>query len=42
MVDLQREALRAGQFAPIAAGKFRTFGGGTTVSTRRTPIATAR
>jgi lipopolysaccharide export system permease protein len=31
MVDLQREALRAGQFAPIAAGKFRTFGGGTTV-----------
>ena len=31
MVELQREALRAGQFAPIAAGKFRTFGGGTTV-----------
>jgi lipopolysaccharide export system permease protein len=31
MVDLQREALRAGQFSPIAAGKFRTFGGGTTV-----------
>jgi lipopolysaccharide export system permease protein len=31
MLSLRSEALRAGQFAPIAAGKFRTFGGGTTV-----------
>jgi lipopolysaccharide export system permease protein len=31
MLDLQREALRAGQFAPIGAGKFSTFGGGSTV-----------
>jgi lipopolysaccharide export system permease protein len=31
MLDLQSEALRAGQFAPIAAGKFRIFGGGNTV-----------
>jgi lipopolysaccharide export system permease protein len=31
MLDLRKEALRAGQFAPIAAGKFRTFGGGSTV-----------
>jgi len=31
MLDLRDEALRAGQFAPIAAGKFRTFGGGSTV-----------
>ena len=31
MLDLQREALRAGQFAPISAGKFSTFGGGSTV-----------
>jgi len=31
MLDLRREALRAGQFAPITSGKFRTFGGGSTV-----------
>ncbi len=31
MLELRREALRAGQFSPIAAGKFRTFGGGSTV-----------
>jgi lipopolysaccharide export system permease protein len=31
MIALRSEALRAGQFAPISAGKFRTFGGGTTV-----------
>ncbi len=31
MLDLRREALRAGQFAPITAGKFRLFGGGSTV-----------
>ena len=31
MLELRSEALRAGQFAPIAAGKFRTFGGGSTV-----------
>jgi lipopolysaccharide export system permease protein len=31
MLELRSEALRAGQFAPISAGKFRTFGGGTTV-----------
>lgn len=31
MLTLRSEALRAGQFAPIAAGSFRTFGGGSTV-----------
>jgi lipopolysaccharide export system permease protein len=31
MFDLRHEALRAGQFAPIAPGKFSTFGGGSTV-----------
>jgi len=31
ILDLRREALRAGQFAPITAGKFRMFGGGSTV-----------
>jgi lipopolysaccharide export system permease protein len=31
MLDLRSEALRAGQFAPIGAGKFSTFGGGSTV-----------
>jgi lipopolysaccharide export system permease protein len=31
MLELRSEALRAGQFAPIAAGKFRSFGGGSTV-----------
>jgi lipopolysaccharide export system permease protein len=31
MLALRSEALRAGQFAPISAGKFRTFGGGGTV-----------
>jgi lipopolysaccharide export system permease protein len=31
MLGLRDEALRAGQFAPISAGKFRTFGGGSTV-----------
>lgn len=31
MLDLRREALRAGQFAPISAGRFRLFGGGSTV-----------
>ena len=31
MLELRSEALRAGQFAPITAGKFRTFGGGRTV-----------
>lgn len=30
-LELRREALRAGQFAPIAPGKFRTFGGGDAV-----------
>jgi lipopolysaccharide export system permease protein len=30
MLALSNEALRAGQFAPISAGKFSTFGGGTT------------
>jgi lipopolysaccharide export system permease protein len=31
MLELRREALRAGQFAPITAGRFRMFGGGSTV-----------
>jgi lipopolysaccharide export system permease protein len=31
ILTLRSEALRAGQFAPIAAGNFRTFGGGSTV-----------
>jgi lipopolysaccharide export system permease protein len=31
VLTLRSEALRAGQFAPIAAGSFRTFGGGSTV-----------
>lgn len=31
MLTVRNEALRAGQFAPVAAGKFRTFGGGSTV-----------
>lgn len=31
MLELRSEALRAGQFAPISAGKFRMFGGGSTV-----------
>ncbi len=31
MLTLRNEALRAGQFAPVAAGQFRTFGGGSTV-----------
>lgn len=31
MVHLREEALRAGQFAPIVPGRFRTFGGGGTV-----------
>lgn len=30
-LELRSEALRAGQFAPITAGKFRMFGGGSTV-----------
>ena len=30
-LELRSEALRAGQFAPIAPGKFRTFGGGDAV-----------
>jgi lipopolysaccharide export system permease protein len=30
-LELRSEALRAGQFAPISAGKFSTFGGGSTV-----------
>jgi len=30
-LSLRNAALRAGQFAPIAAGKFRAFGGGNTV-----------
>jgi len=31
MLDMRSEALRAGQFAPVSAGKFSTFGGGSTV-----------
>jgi lipopolysaccharide export system permease protein len=31
MLELRSEALRAGQFAPIAAGRFRIFGGGSIV-----------
>jgi lipopolysaccharide export system permease protein len=31
IISLRNDALRAGQFAPVAAGKFRTFGGGSTV-----------
>lgn len=31
MLELRSEALRAGQFAPISAGRFRLFGGGSTV-----------
>jgi lipopolysaccharide export system permease protein len=31
ILDLRREALRAGQFSPITSGKFRMFGGGGTV-----------
>lgn len=31
MLSLRSEALRAGQFSPITAGKFRMFGGGSTV-----------
>jgi lipopolysaccharide export system permease protein len=30
-LSLRQEAMRAGQFAPIAAGKFRTFGGNAVV-----------
>jgi len=30
-LSLRQAAVRAGQFAPIAAGKFRTFGGGNSV-----------
>jgi len=30
-LSLRQAAMRAGQFAPIAAGKFRTFGGGNAV-----------
>jgi lipopolysaccharide export system permease protein len=30
-LNLRNEALRAGQFAPIAPGKFRSFGGGSAV-----------
>jgi lipopolysaccharide export system permease protein len=30
-LSLRQQAVRAGQFAPIAAGKFRAFGGGTAV-----------
>ncbi len=31
MLELRSEALRAGQFAPISAGRFRMFGSGSTV-----------
>ena len=31
VLDLRSEALRAGQFSPITSGKFRVFGGGSTV-----------
>jgi lipopolysaccharide export system permease protein len=31
VLSLRQEALRAGQFAPIAPGKFRSFGGGNAV-----------
>jgi lipopolysaccharide export system permease protein len=31
VLELRSEELRAGQFAPITAGKFRMFGGGSTV-----------
>jgi lipopolysaccharide export system permease protein len=31
MLELRSEALRAGQFAPITAGRFRMFGSGSTV-----------
>jgi lipopolysaccharide export system permease protein len=31
VLEVRSEALRAGQFAPITAGRFRTFGGGSTV-----------
>jgi lipopolysaccharide export system permease protein len=31
MLSLRSEALRAGQFSPITSGKFRMFGGGSTV-----------
>jgi lipopolysaccharide export system permease protein len=31
VLGLRSEALRAGQFAPVSAGRFRTFGGGSTV-----------
>jgi lipopolysaccharide export system permease protein len=31
LLEVSSEALRAGQFSPISAGKFRTFGGGSTV-----------
>jgi lipopolysaccharide export system permease protein len=31
VLDLRSEALRAGQFSPITSGKFRMFGGGSTV-----------
>ena len=31
IIDISSAALRAGQFAPISAGKFSTFGGGGTV-----------
>ena len=31
MLELRSEALRAGQFAPVTSGKFRMFGGGSTV-----------
>jgi lipopolysaccharide export system permease protein len=31
LLDLRKEALRAGQFSPVSSGKFRMFGGGSTV-----------
>jgi len=31
VLSLRSEAVRAGQFAPVAPGRFRTFGGGNTV-----------
>jgi lipopolysaccharide export system permease protein len=31
VLELRSEALRAGQFSPITSGKFRSFGGGSTV-----------
>jgi lipopolysaccharide export system permease protein len=41
-LSLRGEAVQAGQFAPIAPGRFRTFGSGDASSMPRTSMRTAR